>query len=139
MNEVGAGLAFLYAKLSSDTTLTSIATGGIHRGSAPQGTTGVWVTFDFQSGRDTLTVNVVRILSRPLYRVLAAGDARQMTNIANAANRIDDLLERTSGTVTGAKIDACYREEPLELNQDLPDGTKRSFLGGLFRCEIERA
>lgn len=139
VHEVAAGLAFIYGKLSGDATLNGYATGGVHRGSAPVGTTGVFITIGFQSGRNTLTFNVHRVLSHPLFRVLAAGDARNTQTIVNAATRIDELIGRTSGTTTGAKIDSCYQEEPLQFDQDLPDGTKRSFFGGLYRTIIEQA
>jgi len=138
-HEVDAGYAFIYATLSGDATLSGYATGGVHRGSAPVGTTGVFATIKFQAGRDTLTFNVVRVLSHPLFVVLAAGPESSTQTIVNAASRIDALIGRASGTVTGAKIDACYREEPLQFEKALPTGEKRIFFGGLYRTIIEQA
>ena len=138
-HEVDAGLSFIYGKLNGDVTLLGYATGGVHRGSAPVGTEGVFVTIGFQAGRDTLTGNAFRVLSQPLFRVLAAGPESSTQAVVNAASRIDDLLKRTSGTVTGAKIDDCYREEPLQFEQMLPTGEKRIFFGGLYRTIIEQA
>lgn len=138
-HEVDAGLAFIYATLNGDATLAGYATGGVHRGSAPVGTVGVFVSIKYQAGRDTLTMNAVRVLSHPLFSVLAAGPEANTQTIVNAASRIDALIGRTSGTTTGAKIDSCYREEPLQFDQELPTGEKRIFFGGLYRTIIEQA
>jgi hypothetical protein len=138
-HEVDAGYAFIYATLNGDATLASYATGGVHRGTAPAGTTSVFVTIKYQAGRDTLTMNAVRILSQPLFVVLAAGPESSTQTIVNAASRIDALIGRTSGTTTGAKIDSCYREEPLQFEKELPTGEKRVFFGGLYRTQIEQA
>jgi hypothetical protein len=136
--EAYAGIEFLYNTLTGDSTLMALVT-GVHRGKAPDLTVPPFVILTFQAGPDTLTANAIRLLNRGLYQVSAMGPANMSPLLAQAAARIDDLLKRTSGSVTGGHIDACYREQPLL--RDLPpvNGDAWAALGGLYRLEIEQA
>lgn len=142
-NEVNLGLAFLYAKLTNDATLTSLAPGGVHRGSAPSGTSTPFIVIQHQAGRDTLTMNRLRLMSRILYQVRAAGPAKSTSAVVSASNRLDDLLKKPPGappeTTSGGRIDSYYREEPLQFDETLPTGEKWTNIGGLYRLEIEQA
>ncbi len=136
--EAVSGLEFIYNTLTGDTTLMAIVT-GVYRGMAPDQAVPPFVILSLQAGSDTLTANAVRLLTQALYQVSATGPASMSTQLAQAAARIDDLLKRASGTVTGGRIDYCYRESPLLL--DLPPslGVMWSKFGGLYRCGIEQA
>jgi hypothetical protein len=138
-NEVAASLDFIKTKLSANSTLSNLAVGGFHRGAAPVGTVAPWVTFQYQSGSDTLTFNVVRVLSRLLFLVKAVGPEAMTATVFQMAALIDDTLRKTSGVVTGAKIDACYRVEPVQYDEVRADGSKWVHCGGLYRPEVEQA
>lgn len=135
LNEAAEGMEYLYAKLSGDSTLLGYATGGVWSDMAPPGTATPFVVVGMQSETDTLTMNVFRILSRALFQVKAVGPATQRTAIRNAANRIDTLLGRTSGTTTNAIIEACYRDGVINI-PEIVDGALWTNLGGFYRLEI---
>lgn len=138
VHELASAFQWLYATLSGDATLAGYAPGGIFADLADEGTATPYVVFNVQSpGVDTLTANAVRIFAKPLYQVVAVGEAEKMTNIANAASQIDALLKRTSGTVTGGLMAVCYREQPLE-KAELINTIKWKSLGGLYRILVEQ-
>ncbi len=134
--EAYAGIEFLYNTLNGDSTLMALVT-GIYRDKAPDAAVPPFVILTHQAGSDTLTANAVRLLTRSLYQVGVQGPDSMSPQLAAAAGRIDTLLKRTSGTVTGAIIDACYREQPLLLGQPPVNGMEWSKMGGLYRLEIQ--
>jgi hypothetical protein len=138
-NPAALGHAFLHNTLTGDVTLMGLALGGIHRGSAKVGTPTPLVVVAYQAGRDISTMNGYRMITKCTFQVKAVGPARDTPDIISVANRLDDLLKRTSGTVTGGKIDACYVIEPLQYDENLPTGEKISHFGALYRLEIEQA
>lgn len=144
VHEVQIALSFLYSTLAGDATLASLTPGGIWRGKAPplddNGNTlpTPYVVLGMQSGgNDTLTANAVRVMSKPLYQVHATGQADATQAVANAASEIDTLLKRTSGAVTGGLTLVCYRESPLEIDEDV-NGEMWISIGGLYRLLLQQ-
>ena len=138
VHELVSAEMWFISTLSGDSALMSIATGGVFQDYAPVGTQPPWVVFGLQSaGNDSLTFNKVRVLTTPLYQVIVEGPVSMAGAIANAANELDDLLKRTSGTVTGGYIASCYREQPLSKTSII-NTVKWKSLGGLYRLEIEQ-
>ena len=135
INEVAEGYEYLYNKLSGDSTLLGYATGGIWPEMAPPGTATPFVVIGHQSDTDTLTATAIRIMARMYFQVKAVGPVTQSTAIRNAANRIDALLARTSGTSTNGIILACWRDGALNI-PELVDGAVWRNLGGMYRLEI---
>jgi hypothetical protein len=138
VHEAVSGLAFLYTTLTGDATLMAIATGGVYRGMAPDQTVPPFIILALQSSSDSLTANAVRLLTQALYQVSVTGPAGMSTQLAQAAARIDDLLKRASGSVTGGRIDYCYREQPLFIDLPPENGVMWSRVGGLYRLGIEQ-
>jgi hypothetical protein len=137
-HEIGLALKFLVATLSGDTTLMNeLAPGGVHRAMASPGTPTPFVIVANQDGNDVLTMNAVRVMSDLLFQVKAAGPASNTGGIVAAASRIDELLKRTSGTVTNGIILSCYRDSPLEYDEPI-SGVQWSHFGGLYRLEIQQ-
>ncbi len=134
--EAYAGIEFLYNTLHGDSTLMALVT-DVYRDKAADAAVPPFVILTHQAGSDTLTANAVRLLTRSLYQVSAMGPDSMSPQLAAAAARIDTLLKRTSGSVTGAIIDACYREQPLLLGQPPVNGMEWSKMGGLYRLEIQ--
>jgi len=138
VHELVSDEAWIYATLANDTQLSTSAPGGVFAYLAPDGTTTPYVVFSLQSpGNDSLTMNAVRLLTNPLYQVVAVGESSKMSDIVAAASRIDDLMKRTSGTVTGGYIAACYREQPVQKAEIINTVIWRS-LGGLYRLASEQ-
>jgi hypothetical protein len=138
LNEAAEAYEFLEAKLSGDATLLGYLGSGassLYPDLAPPGVATPYVLFSMQSEVDSLTATAVRILARPLFQVKAVGPANQRAAIRNAANRIDTLLARTSGTTTNAIIEACWRDGAINI-PEVVDGALWTSLGGLYRLEI---
>lgn len=142
VHEVQIALSFLHTTLSGDSTLTSLAPGGVHRALAPplddngNQIATPYVVYGMQSpGNDSLTMAAVRVLSNPLYQVRATGPANATQAVADAASEIDDLIKRTSGTTTGGYVASCYREQPLEQDEEV-NGEMWISIGGLYRLEL---
>lgn len=137
-HELASALEWLNTTLTGDSTLLALAPGGVFADLAPDGTPTPYVTFGLQSpGNDSLTMNAVRVMATPLYQVIVTGPTSQMEAIDSASSELDDLLKRTSGTVAGGYIAACYREQPIEKSQ-LINTVQWKSLGGLYRLEIEQ-
>ena len=138
INEVAEGREFLYAKLSGDATLNGYLgapSGCIWDEMAPPGTPTPFVIIGHQSDTDTLTATAIRIMARMYFQVKAVGPVTQAAAIRNAANRIDVLLARTSGTSTTGIILACWRDGALDI-PELVDGALWRNLGGMYRLEV---
>lgn len=143
-HEVVIALSWLNTTLTGDATLSSLAPGGVYRALAePIDNSGnpiatPYVVFGLQSpGNDTLTANAVRLLTNPLYQVKAVGPSSATEAVGLAASEIDDLLKRTAGSVTGGLVSACFREQPLELDE-LVNGEQFINIGGLYRLQIQQ-
>lgn len=138
VHELTAADVWIDATLSQDTELSGYAPGGVYADMAPDGTPTPYIVFSLQSGGvDSLTANAVRLLTNPLYQIVATGESSKMSSIVNAASRIDDLLKRTSGTVNGGYVAVCYREQPLQKPELINTVVWRS-IGGLYRMILEQ-
>jgi len=96
-HEVLLALEWLTTTLNADSTLTSIVTGGIWRGSAPVEAVPPYIVMNLQAGSDITTMNGVRIYDGLLFQVKVIGPGTITTTLLAAANEIDSLLKRTSG------------------------------------------
>lgn len=137
VQESGIAFEFLMSVLSNDATLGSYVPGGVWRSMAPPSTTPPYVIISLQSGADTLTAQVVRLMSQILYQVRVVGPVGMTATLFSAAQEIDNLLARTSGTATGGQVLACWRESPLQLDE-LVNGELWTNIGGLYRLQIQQ-
>jgi hypothetical protein len=138
--EVAGGFQWLSSVLLGDSTLVAAAPGGIWRGMAPPetGTSTPYVIVSLQAGTDVLTANAFRVYMNGLYQIKAVGPADAYASIVTAAGRIDALLGRTIGSISGGTILFCHRELPLAVDE-LVAGELWSNLGGLYRIAIQGA
>ncbi len=135
------GLQFLSTTLQGDSTLASLAPGGIWRGSADPNEPTPYVVVALQSGTDALTVQGVRPLSHLLFQVKAVGPANNTAAVANAAAQVDILLGGNQGlrniTITNGFVGSCYRDGTLIVDE-LVAGEKWVHIGGLYRIDISQ-
>ncbi len=142
-SEVAMGLQFLYSTLSADGILATLAPGGVHRFVAPQGTVTPFVIISYQSGKDSTTLNGVRLMDDFSYLAKAVGPTSSTQAIVDASSQLDVALGGREGLrnimVTGGAILACYRTTPVMYDQPVK-GTSDiwSHLGGLYRLEIQQ-
>jgi len=79
------------------------------------------------------TVNAFLIHTDPLITIRVIGNQSIYATLLSAAQRIDALLGRTSGTAPdGTVITACYRENELNI-PELVGGILKSAVGGTYR------
>jgi hypothetical protein len=139
-NEALLGFEFFYGLFAPDTTLQSLAPGGVSRDEADPGTATPFVIVSLQSpGNDALTITAYRVMSQPLYLLKVVGPSSVTTQIGNAYARIEALLGDRDGlrnqSTPGAFIPAIYRESPF-MQGELVNGEKWQNIGGLWRMQM---
>lgn len=138
VHELVSAEEWLYSVLAKDTTLQGYAPGGVFADLAPDGTPTPYVIYTDQSGgADSRTMNGVRLLTNPLYQVIAVAEVSKFSAVASAASRIDDLLKLDKGTATGGYISSCIREEPVTKNEEI-NAVKWKSVGGMYRLQIQQ-
>jgi hypothetical protein len=120
----------LYARLSGDATLTSLAPGGVWRGMAPVGTTGVWIIFNQISSVDAYTL-ADRATTTHNYLIKAIAPGESATPAWDAANRIDALLTDQSLTVDGVAAMSVRRERIMTMSE-ADGGEQYQHAGGYY-------
>lgn len=120
----------LYARLSGDATLTSLAPGGVWRGMAPVGTTGVWIIFNQISSVDAYTL-ADRATTTHNYLIKAIAPGESATPAWDAANRIDTLLTDQSLTVDGVAAMSVRRERIMTMSE-ADGGEQYQHAGGYY-------
>jgi len=134
MHESFSGFAWLKTVLWSDTQIKSLVPGGVRRGYAPFNTPTPYIILALQSGADVLTANAFRLMASLVYQIQVVGPASNTEALVQAANRIDELLKRRTGTNNGSRI-TCFRESSLSYDE-LVEGEMWTHIGGLYRLQI---
>lgn len=122
---------WLYETLSGDATLAGLTPGGFHEHPAPEGTAGDRVTYQLQAPRDVDVVGSHRVLEELLVLVRVIGDGRSTKRLQPAADRLDVLLQRASGTTEDARILNCRRLSTFWL-PEVSQGKHYRHLGGIY-------
>lgn len=132
--------AFIYNALSSDTMLvgaTMLNGNAIYNGNAPQNvpTTGKpFVVFHNQShGADVNTPQGVRQYMNIVYLVQVIKRGESFTDIESIADRIDQLLHRTSGP----DVLYCWRIRGFHQAERNDAGQEFRHLGGFYRLYVQ--
>ena len=134
-NETWTIDSWLYTTLHGDATLHALVT-GVFADVAPLQQAYPFVVFGLQDAGDVLTVNGVRIMTAATYQVRVVTDAESYSAITTAVERIDTLLHRASGSVSGGVIISCVREEPLRYTE-LQGSKLYRHLGGLYQLQVQ--
>lgn len=137
VHEAAIALGWIFTTLANDATLTSEATGGVHRAYAPPDTVPPYIIVGFQTGLDVLTANAVRLMNNSLYQIKVVGPADDTPTLMSIAAEIDALFKRASGSATGGLILTCYRESPLQVDE-IVSGEQWTNIGGLYRMLIQQ-
>ena len=139
-HEIDMALAFLYATLSTDSTLAGLAPGGVHRSVATDGTMAPYVIFGFQAGSDVSTMNGVRMIVDGTFQIKAVGPANMSVQIAEAAEQIDELFGGEQGlrnqAVTNGWIYAVWRQSPIYVDEPPVNAQVWTSVGGLYRIQL---
>lgn len=123
---------FLYETLSFDMELMSMAS-GVFESPAPQGSPYPLVCFSMQSALDTTTGDTLqRIFSHQLWTVFAVVEDVSFSAAVPIIDRVDALLDGTSGEADGAVIYKVSREGSIRLVEEV-EGKQYRHLGGEYR------
>lgn len=120
----------LFATLSGDATLSTLAPGGVWRGVAPETAEGTVVVFSQVSGLDTYTL-ADRAFTRSTYQVKAITPGPSSAPAWAAADRVDVLLNDAALTLTTGSVMACRRESVVSLDET-DGGEQYQHAGGTY-------
>ena len=143
-HEVALGFAWMLSVLSADSAYSAATPGGTWRALIPAEATpplsappyGVLI---HQSGMDTVVFGGARAYANMLFQAKVVGPASGSAALESAAARMDTLLTISGQVaVTGGTILACYRFQPLQLDE-LVDGEEWMNIGGLYRLMAKSA
>lgn len=130
--------AWLFDLLTNDAPLTALvgdAEPRIFADSVPQGEAFPAVVYQLQGGTDVRTATRdSRVMINGLWVVKAIGQTDTFADLAPIADRIDDLLEQSTGGPAGSDgaVFTATRESPFRLPE--PDeGVGFKHLGGMYR------
>lgn len=123
----------LYAKLASDGTLATLAPGGVWRGVAPTGTTGVFVVVSQVASVDEYTLPI-RAWTAYTYDVKAVGAGETPVPVLDAAERIDTILTDASWTLDAGYVLVSRRQNAFTY-VETDGGELYQHAGGTYRIE----
>ncbi len=136
MSEVLTVEKWFYTVLAADATLAPLVPGGFHADLAPEGVSYPLVIWTLIDSGDAMGVNGLRIQTTVRYLVKVVGQTASFVALETAANRIDTLLHRASGSVTGGFVFSCVRLEPVRYTEH-SDGQTFRHLGGLYELQAQ--
>jgi hypothetical protein len=131
--------AAIFSALSNDATLTTLAPGGVFRGTSPQGALQPFVIVEIvdhidelQMGASTTAFESVR------YMVKAVDGSTSMLAAQSAADRIYAILNGAALSVSGYHSMLCVREERVAYTE-VDDSSDHRFQhsGGMYRVMVD--
>lgn len=91
------------------------------------------VVFSMQAALDDLALNnAKRVWASYLFQVKVIGKNHSYAQLSPIASRIDTLIHRGAGTVTGGAVIACTRDRTVRYPEPT-DGVIYRHLGGVYR------
>ncbi len=144
MIEAAQVLTWLGARLRADATLCALLPDGA-AGIAREGIPGVQsshlpiVVYSATPLQDVLNLmGNYRVIVPGLYTVKVIGRRDQYAAaIVPAANRLDTLLDRVSGSSGGVQVRSCIRQQILAYAEDDPALGWIEYLGGQWYIEAQ--
>lgn len=123
---------YLFDTLSGDVELMSLVS-GVFEVPAPQGCSFPLVCFSLSSAVDTTTGDTLqRIFSHQLWTVMAVVDDVSFSAAVPIVDRVDALLEGSSGEADGAVVYKVSREGSVRTVEEV-EGRQYRHLGGEYR------
>lgn len=128
---------WLETVLKADATLTGLVSTRIYAAPAPKDATFPMVVYQLQASEPDLTVvNGVRIWAGGVWLVRGVAKTESFATLTAIADRIDVLIHRQSGAVTGGTVVSCVREEAFEMVETV-DSLQYRHLGGMYRIRAQ--
>lgn len=126
---------WLYSILSGDAQLASLGITGVYVDVVPRGAAGLYVYITGQSFEDVAYTGERIVYTNSLYAIRVVGEVGGYGDLAQAADRVHDLLQRASGSTDAGEVFAAYRERPFRMAESPTDDRDRAVrhLGGIYR------
>jgi len=135
--ETVAAAKWLYSVLSGDSALSALVGARVFAYRVPEGTAFPCGIFQLQAAQpDSRVIGDIRLTSRIVWVVKAIGQGADFVSIQPVAERIDELLEASSGSNVDGVIVSCVRDRPLEMLEASDTGEDYAHLGGLYRFTV---
>lgn len=106
---------------------------GVHSELIPEGSKLPAIRFTDLSPSDTNGASGNRILVRGLYLVAVVGQVNDYGPLVAAADRLDDILHRSSGNKSGVWVLGCVRQSPFKQTES--GDPQFRHLGGVYRID----
>ncbi len=128
---------WLYQTLAGDPTLRALVGDRVYAYQAPHEARYPLVVFSRQAGRDVRGVGPSRILANEIYqvKVIGRGSAVGFAALKAIADRVDTLLQGSSGAVADGQVLSCVRESAVSY-VETEEGAVYCHLGGLYRIQV---
>jgi hypothetical protein len=130
--EVDAGIDYLINVLSHDSQMVTLTGGQVYEEEAPREATWPFVILSMRGAEDVSGANDQRCMVTTDMLVYVVGLATDMTNLQSAADRLDALLQNSSGVLPVLHIS---RMQPYRASGWVGDVQFKN-LGGFYRLEI---
>lgn len=136
MNEVDAAI---YSSLSGDATLTAIATGGVWRMVAPEGTSGTFIVYQLIGAlNDSHTFKTDQRITSLRYQIKAIQKGNSAVDARSAIARVDVLLNDAALSVTPFSLLSCRREAPIpDMLERLNNEEVYQHVGVTYLIEVQ--
>jgi hypothetical protein len=129
--EAWASAQWLYSTLNVS-AVTTLATGGVYRGTAPAAAVAPYVVMRMPTAQDDLmVVGAVRIWSPQLWDIIAIGTSLQWQVVDKIAAAVDALLHKGSGVPSSGIVHECTRERPISFDE-VDEGVTYVYVGATY-------
>jgi hypothetical protein len=127
---------WLYGLLTGDSTLVGLVDGRVYGYLDQRDGALPYVVYSFQGGYDVRGNGPTRFMTSLLYQVKAVGAGASFQPLQAIADRLDELLQGASGTVSGGRVLVCVREQPINF-PEVHNGVIYLHVGGLWRIHAQ--
>jgi hypothetical protein len=138
MGETDVVAAWLMGILTGDAALMAAAPGGVWEDVAPEGTAYPFIVFSLQAPTDVNGLGGRRMWTNATYQVKGVDAGQSYTRLSPIADRLDVLLHRQRGAVSGGVVLSCTRDQPVRYSEFDPATGVYKHLGGLYRIEAQK-
>ena len=127
---------FILSKLKGDTTLASYVGTRIYTELAPKGATAPFVIVQHQGGQSISGVGGSLIMLNETYVVKIVTNENSYKNTETAVARINTLLHKSSGAISGGYLLSCIQEYPVKYTTH-EDGVTYRHLGYAYNLNAQ--
>lgn len=140
VSEIQQAKKWIYDSLVANSDITGVVSTRIFSGVGDSFQSPGWpyVLYTFLGGTDRDGLGVNRILSFPLFQVIAVDNKSPDTNLRKVDKRIDDVLGVAVHQLSGDYYFSARREQPIDRVFTDPTGKNFYSIGGLFRLYVGR-